>query len=273
MNFSRLVIFGLKENEEFHQAVTTVKQWSESRAIEVETTKTKEKLRQALTDAREPLILTLGGDGTFLKAADSTAGFSVPLLGVNLGSLGFLASVQLPQLTSSLEKATKGETHRRKLMRLKGSGFCKGANGGQTVLNEFFFTRPSVTGFVELQLEIDNEVVGDYPGDGIIVSTPTGSTAYSLGAGGPLITPGTQAISICPLGIHKLGTKPIICSAESEVKITPKNDCLVVGDGDAQGSIVAGDIFSVTRSERTTEVLLPQDHDGFFTVVKDKLTW
>ena len=165
-------------------------------------------------------IVVLGGDGTFLGAARNAALYDTPILGINLGTLGFLAEVEKRSSLEALQKVLNGEYNIEKRMMLEASVYdCHNDERKFICLNDIGITRGSLSRIIDLKIFINDNFVDDYPADGIIISTPTGSTAYSLSAGGPIINPTMELLLLNPICPHSLRSRPIILSKDEIIKI------------------------------------------------------
>ncbi|MBS3765385.1 NAD(+)/NADH kinase, partial [Candidatus Bipolaricaulota bacterium] len=203
------------------------------------------------------------------------APYLVPVLGVNLGKLGFLSGLNVSELEKGLHELLKGAFTVKELTRLRCRVDTDLQNDASefTALNEVVIARGDATGLAELELFLDSKKVATYPGDGLIVSTPTGSTAYSLSSGGPLITRNTSAFSITPLNVHKLGLRPIICSNDTVIRARTKTPVVIEVDGKKVESLEKGKSVKMTRSETPTLMIVPDDQSDFFETVRNKLNW
>lgn len=273
---AELLLFQGKQSEKADQAKATIRNWARENGISFRQVSTQEDVRQALDASdSETVLLSLGGDGTFLKVADMIAPYLVPVLGVNLGKLGFLSGLNVSELEKGLRELLKGAFTVKELTRLR----CKidpdqkHAASEFTALNEVVIARGDATGLAELELFLDSKKVATYPGDGLIVSTPTGSTAYSLSCGGPLITRNTSAFSITPLNVHKLGLRPIICSNDTVIRTRTKTPVVIEVDGKKVSGLEEGKSVEMTRSETPTLMIVPDDQSDFFETVRNKLNW
>jgi NAD+ kinase len=221
------------------------------------------------------LVIVLGGDGTLLSAARATAPIDVPLLGVNLGSLGFLTEVPLPSLYPMLEAIYEGraQTERRSLME------CQLLRDDK-VLNSYYVCNDAVVNKTALarlntyELFIDKVFVSSYRADGMIIATPTGSTAYSLSAGGPVLMPSAKAFVITPVAPHALTHRPLVVPDSVEIEIVLRSEEEVAYlslDGQPGLDLCDGDRVRCRRSEH--QVSLLRMGTDFFHVLRSKLKW
>lgn len=222
-------------------------------------------------DPQSSLVITIGGDGTLLKAARFFAPKNVPLLGINLGRLGFLAQANPDEIEVSIDKLINGEYHIQDRMML--SAF----DDNVLALNDIVIKGDSFSRTSKLFLSINDKVVCDYLADGIIISTPTGSTAYTLSAGGPVIVPGLEAIVIVPICPHTLTARPLVIPADETIKITSCKTCnklKMSSDGQDTVDINAEDYVEIKKSKVYAKlVILEKEDSGFYSILREKLQW
>jgi NAD+ kinase len=235
----------------------------------------EEVSRSQMSSRSLDLVVVLGGDGTLLSAARATAAIDVPLLGVNLGSLGFLTDVPLSSLFSMLDAITKGEAavEQRSLMQcdlLRGEEVL----GSYLVFNDAVVNKTAIARLNNYDLFIDKIFVSSYRADGMIVATPTGSTAYSLSAGGPVLMPSVNAFVITPVAPHSLTHRPLVVPDSTVVELVLRSEEEVAYlslDGQPGLDLCDGDRVRCRRSEHRVS-LFRTDHD-FFHVLRTKLKW
>jgi len=235
----------------------------------------EEVSRSQMSSRSLDLVVVLGGDGTLLSAARATAAIDVPLLGVNLGSLGFLTDVPLSSLFSMLDAITKGEAavEQRSLMQcdlLRGEEVL----GSYLVFNDAVVNKTAIARLNNYDLFIDKMFVSSYRADGMIVATPTGSTAYSLSAGGPVLMPTVNAFVITPVAPHSLTHRPLVVPDSTVVELVLRSEEEVAYlslDGQPGLDLRDGDRVRCRRSEHRVS-LFRTDHD-FFHVLRTKLKW
>jgi len=221
------------------------------------------------------LVIVLGGDGTLLSAARVTAAIDVPLLGVNLGSLGFLTDVPLPSLYPMLEAIAQGRSavEHRALMQcqlLRGDT----VRGDYLVFNDAVVNKTALARLNTYDLYIDKAFVSSYRADGMIVATPTGSTAYSLSAGGPVLMPTVKALVITPVAPHSLTHRALVVpdSVEIEILLRSEEEVAYLSlDGQPGLDLTDGDRVRCRRSEH--QVILFRTGSDFFQVLRSKLKW
>ena len=231
--------------------------------------------RAELSNLSLDLVVVLGGDGTLLSAVRATATSNAPLLGVNLGSLGFLTDVPPASLSSVLDQIAQGHAHveERSLMQcelLRGSEVL----GIYTAFNDVVVNKTTHARLNNYELFVDGAFVSSYRADGMIVATPTGSTAYSLSAGGPVIMPGVSAFVITPVSPHSLTHRPLVVpdSAVVEIWLRSQEEVAYLSlDGQPGVDLRDGDRVRCRRSEH--KVTLYRTSSDFFHVLRTKLKW
>ncbi len=272
----KILLYRGKKNESVRKATRTIRGWAEESGFSLREISTQDEITREENSAEgEIVLLSLGGDGSFLRAADLIAPFRIPILGINLGKLGFLTGLDDSNLKESLEKVFRGGLSVKELSRLRFSLNLENAEEDSvfTALNEVVISRGNTMGLADIELHLDAKKVATYPGDGLIVSTPTGSTAYSLSCGGPLITRNTAAFSITPLNVHKLGLRPIICSDETEIEIRTKSPVSIQMDGQEIADLEESRSLTIDKSPSPTLMIVPKFRSNFFETVRNKLNW
>ena len=218
-------------------------------------------------------LISLGGDGTLLQAAREGAPLGIPVLGVNFGRLGFLCELERDDVFDALEKVLHQDFKIQERLMLNALIKREGSNDlSQLVLNDIVFSRESEDGIITLQVNLSGEPSVSYPADGLIVATPTGSTAYSLSAGGPIISPNVQAILLTPLAAHSLSARPMLVSDQEEIKILLAHgeECLVTFDGRHSVKICSGETVLITTAPIKAQ-LIRVGSRSFPQVVREKL--
>lgn len=248
------------------RALAELKAWCQLKGIEVFPA---DRGEPSLNEVEGALVVALGGDGTVLRAASIFADSALPILGANLGSLGFLTQVGALSLTSALEGVLHDRFTIEERMRL---AYTSVENRG-TVLNDIVITGISRVRFCELELSWSDGEVASYPGDGLILATATGSTAYSLSAGGPVIVPPAACILASPLATHKLGLRPVIFPAEEVLRVRVRTAVSVFVDGDYLVDLSPGAEVIVKRAPFPTQLIRMKDAPSFFRVLEEKLNW
>jgi NAD+ kinase len=222
------------------------------------------------------LIIVLGGDGTLLSAARAMNGRPIPLFAVNLGSLGFLTAITADQLFPELERALRGE-HRIGTRSMLDCSVYRGEErvAGYTALNDVVLTKMALARVIDLEVFWDRHFICKYKADGLIISTPTGSTAYSLAAGGPIIFPQVAALTITPICPHMLTNRPVIVPDTGEITVWARSEdeeIYLTVDGQVGQPLKRGDRVVCRSSEHTLRLVRPPKM-LFFDVLRQKLKW
>jgi NAD+ kinase len=222
------------------------------------------------------LVIVLGGDGTLLSAARAIAGREIPLFPVNLGSLGFLTAITIDELYPELERALRGE-HRVGRRRLLHAEVCRGTNcvACYEALNDVVLTKASIARMIDLDAFVDQQFMCAYKADGLIVSTPTGSTAYSLSAGGPIIFPSVPTICLTPICPHMLTNRPVLVPETSVVEVCCRGEdesVFLTIDGQVGEPLKKEDRVVCRSSEYSLHLIRPP-RMMFFDVLRQKLKW
>jgi NAD+ kinase len=226
--------------------------------------------------AREvDLLLVFGGDGTMLGVAREIAGLSTPILGVNIGGLGFLTGVPSAELASALKCVWSGgfRFESRALIEAAGSG--NGKKFLAAALNDIVVSRGAVSRLIALDVSVDNELITSYRCDGLIISSPTGSTAYSLAAGGAVVLPTAEVFAMTPICPHALSNRSIILPLSSKISvkaISARPATILSADGQLVAELDAGDEVIVRRSRRAIRLMYLAD-SSFFEALRHKLQW
>ena len=218
-------------------------------------------------------VIVLGGDGTMLRAAHAIGEHSKPILGINLGTLGFLTEVEEANVQVALDRLLANDFVIEKRMMIEGRVKDKVFHS----LNDVVITRAGFSRIIGLRIYVNNQLLDTYEADGVIVATPTGSTGYNLSAGGPIISPKARAIAVTPISPHSLTTKSVVFDSMDEIRIeiaklrrTQETEAIVSFDGDNNMELSAGDEVSVSVSSR--EVSLIKMYDvNFYSVLRDKI--
>ncbi len=217
-------------------------------------------------------LISLGGDGTILRLVHRHSDLEVPILGINMGSLGFLADVPITDIYPSLQDLLDGKYRIQKRIVMDGET----VNGESCfAINEMAIHRAQNPSLVDLGVHVDGIYLNTFSADGIIVSTPSGSTAYSLAAGGPILTPELQALVITPISPHTLSNRPIVLLPEQEIQIQYLSDhdpVEVTFDGISRFSIRTGEVFFIRPSKRLFRLVSLHRHD-YFSTLRTKLGW
>ena len=222
------------------------------------------------------MVLVLGGDGTLLSAARLLEGTNQPILGINLGSLGFLTELGLDEIFEALERVLEGEYTIESRVRLEASLHRAGEQIGQyQVLNDVVINKGALARIIDLETFVDGHKVTNYQADGLIISTPTGSTAYSLAAGGPIIEPTLDVFVISPICPHTLTNRPLVIPGGSRVELCLLSDSGAVYltlDGQEGTRLKQGDCVRVRVSDQRVN-LIRTGVRNFYDVLSAKLHW
>ena len=222
------------------------------------------------------VLLILGGDGTILNAARLAAERSIPILGVNMGCLGFLTEVRLDNLSASLDRVFANDFTLDERLMLQTHVHRHGETVARgIVLNDVVISKGTLARMIELKIAIQGQFVTNLRADGLIVATPTGSTAYSMSAGGPIINPAVQSLILTPISPHTLTHRPLIVpgNAEIEVTLTSKDEgAMATLDGQVGIAMTQGDTAVIQASEHRTKLIrFPESH--YYEVLREKLKW
>jgi NAD+ kinase len=230
--------------------------------------------REQVPDGTQ-LVIVLGGDGTLLSAARAIDGREIPIFAVNLGGLGFLTAITVDELYPELERAFRRE-HRIGRRRMLDCELIRGEKvvGAYSSLNDVVITKSMIARMIDLNTFVDNHFVAAYKADGLIISTPTGSTAYSLSAGGPIIFPSVSCICLTPICPHMLTNRPVIVSDTSVIRIDSQSEdgTFLTIDGQIGEPISKGDRIVCRSSSKTIKLIRPP-RMLFFDVLREKLKW
>jgi NAD+ kinase len=223
------------------------------------------------------LVIVVGGDGTMLYAARQTAVHNVPVLGVNRGRLGFLADVRPDDIQNSINAVLAGNCTREKRMLLRAEILRQGKVISTGIaVNDVVIKRRETARMLEYTTSVDGRYVNTHGGDGFIAATPTGSTAYALSCGGPIIEPSLDAIVLAPICPHTLADRPIVISGRSTTEVELRQNhgthADVSGDGELIGELDAGEQLRIVVAEEQVELIHPPGYD-YFSVLRSKLYW
>ncbi len=231
--------------------------------------------KQELPEATEMLVV-LGGDGTLLSVARLVKGRDVPILGVNLGSMGFLTEVTIEEMFPVLEQVLEGKYRIDRRMMLNAQILRQGACiMEESLLNDVVINKSALARILTLEVVVDGNYLTTFQADGLILSTPTGSTAYSMAAGGPIIYPSLASILLSPICPHTLTNRPIILPVDSTVEVTLRSeqrDAYVTLDGQVGLTFLENDVAKIEQSEYTVP-LVKSPFKGYFEVLRTKLKW
>lgn len=222
--------------------------------------------------------IVLGGDGTIIQAANDLAGKGIPILGVNLGTLGFLAETEKHNIYEALDSLFADQCGMESRMMLHGSIFSSSKKAYEgIVLNDIVITRSGFSRIISVSIYVNDELVDRYRGDGVIISTPTGSTGYNLSSGGPVVKPDARVMIITPICPHTLNSRSIVVSSEDLVKIkideskkTQEEEAIATFDGRMAILLQAEDIIDISKAQEETK-LVKINHTSFFNILRTKI--
>ena len=219
------------------------------------------------------LVISLGGDGTFLRAARWIGDKEIPILGVNTGHLGFLSSCRLEETEEMLEQVCQGNISIEKRMLLEVVSESIPPEKWRYALNEVALMRHG-SSMLNVNASINGAFLADYRGDGIIVATPTGSTAYSLSAGGPIIEPTMDCICLCPVAPHTLTLRPLVAGASSEITLHPESRAsnFILTIDDQSMTLPSKGEFRIRKADFSV-ILIRKKDEGFASILRQKLLW
>lgn len=235
-----------------------------------------EELQTAPLSSVDPLeidfCISMGGDGTILRILHRHPALHAPIVGINMGSLGFMADIPVSDIYPSLQDLLNGVYKIQNRIVMDGT-----TQSGETLfaVNEMVIHRASNPCLIELAIHIDGAYLNTFAADGIIVSTPSGSTAYSLAAGGPILTPDIQAFVITPISPHTISNRPVVLLPSTELQIQYLSDLEPVelsADGITYHKLQTGEVFRITLSPRVFKLVSLFRHD-YFTTLRTKLGW
>lgn len=220
-------------------------------------------------------LVSLGGDGTLLSLVRRSYGYKKPVVGINAGNLGFLADITIDDVDNFLDQLFKGVYRIDDRMMIEG---CLKTKEGDVqkffAFNDVVITRPVVSKMAKISAAIDGEWFNTYKGDGLIISTPTGSTAYNLAAGGPMMYPLTQAFILTPILAHSLSNqRPLVVPADFTIELSsPEEKLIAVIDGQDSYEMHEGDVLTIRGAEEGAK-LLHRKERNYFSVLREKLKW
>jgi NAD+ kinase len=284
MDIRRIGIVANTDKERSPECVARLRQWLLERGLEVFLDEGIAGVMSGMTGisrkelaARADLLVVFGGDGTMLRTARSVAEFDIPIVGINTGGLGYLTEVNLNEMTDAMEQILQGDFTTEKRMMLDVLIRRRGRDPVREsyVLNDVVFNRADLSRIVELETEVDGRFLTTFKADGLIIATPTGSTAYSLSAGGPIVFPEQDSIVLNPICPHTLSNRPIILPDTAVMKVTlwsKEAGATVSLDGQTTFTLRAGDSVTVRKSPFVT-TLVASPHRDYLEILRTKLGW
>ena len=221
------------------------------------------------------LVVVLGGDGTMLGIARQLAGSNVPLVGINMGRLGYMTDIPIQSVHTTLPKIIAGDYEADTRTLLDAVVLRNGKEINRALaLNDVVVNRTGISGMVELAVHVNGSFMYNQRSDGLIVSTPTGSTAYALSAGGPILHPHVAGILLAPIAPHSLSNRPIVLPQDSVtvIEVVDGREVIVNFDMQSQTNLQSGDKIEVRQSNKTIALLHPSNHSDYKTL-REKLHW
>ena len=257
-------------------AMETLRSWTDNRGIELKAVDVGDDIDDVYDPTKETLGVTLGGDGTFLEGVRAFSPLDVPFLGVNTGTLAFLAPVSPDDLWDALSEVYRGEAtiDTRQQLQVEADGVeTTGIN--DVMVQHVPPENPVDRKVTRLEVFVDGDFVGEYDGTGIAVSTPTGSTGISLSARGPIHYPkNNNSLQIVPLHTHRMGVRPLVVDASTEISVVATEDAHMLVDGGRVDALLEkDDVVTITGSEAVAKIVTTSYDDDFFTSISEKLGW
>lgn len=222
------------------------------------------------------VLVALGGDGTMIATARLVSGRGTPVLGVNLGTLGYLTEFAVEDVIPALEAVVRGDYEVDHRMMLDWRVVRDGDRvGSGSALNDIVVNKSALARIIDIDCTVGNHYVTTYRADGLIVATPTGSTAYNLSAGGPIIAPGVEAIAIAPICPHTLTNRPLVLPHQAEIRLrinTREQEVMLTSDGQTGMPLMSDDRVEIRKSAKTFNTISAKDRD-YFDILRNKLKW
>jgi NAD+ kinase len=218
------------------------------------------------------LLVSLGGDGTLLSLVRKSYGYNKPVLGINAGNLGFLADIPIDEVDEMLDRLVIGDYRIDNRMLIKGYIQKEGRKEEFFAFNDVVITRPTISHMVKLDASIDGEWFNTYRGDGLIISTPTGSTAYNLSLGGPIMYPLSEVFIMTPVAPHSLTQRPLVVPSDFTIELTSPDELVVMVDGQDDYKLGLGETLVIKGASMSAKLLHKKGHN-YFHVLREKLSW
>lgn len=265
INLSNVGIFHNEDNQKAKYSAFSVEKFLKEKNVNSKILTTDEY------DKEITFAIVLGGDGTILKTARFYAKYGVPILGINLGRLGFLSQAKSTQIEEAVNYILKGA------FKVEDRIMLTSLDGKMNALNDIVIKGDGFSRTSRLYVHINDNIVCDYLADGIIISTPTGSTAYTLSAGGPILSPILDAMVIVPICPHTMNARPIVIPSCEVVKVTSSQNkplLKISADGQETYDLGINDAIEIKKSEYSANlILLNLEKNSFYSVLKEKLHW
>ena len=271
----RVILIGDRKKERINTVVNQLQPWLNQQQVKIVAVDLTNRLD--LSKAKADLIMVLGGDGSILATARRLNNNPIPVIGVNLGKFGFLAEYSLDELKESFKQITAGRLKTSSLMMLD----CRINRGNKKdgpfiALNDIVITRGSISRMVYFRLVIDGKEITVFGADGVIISTPVGSTAYSLSAGGPLVSPETQSLIITPICAHTLSMRTLVLPPDSTIELQLADgsgqEIILTVDGQVSMYLRQSDRITLRKSSATFR-LVRLGKRSFYETLREKLHW
>jgi NAD+ kinase len=219
------------------------------------------------------LLISVGGDGTLLSVVRRSISCKVPVLGVHAGKLGFLADLDLAELDRFIPMLIEGRYLVDERSMLEAHITTKKGSTRVVAFNDIVLSRPSISKMIHLEMHVNGRAFNTYFGDGVIISTPTGSTAYNLSAGGPMVLPNTQVFVLTPISPHSLTQRPVVLPRHFEIEVhTLEQNALAIVDGQDMHEFSEGDTITIKLAKESAYLIHKECYD-YFDVLKEKLGW
>ena len=219
------------------------------------------------------VLVTLGGDGTLISTVRRSFDFDIPVLGVYAGNLGFLADVGMDELDEFVGNLANGKCRVDERAVLEATFVRNSEEIKMYAFNDIVLTRPYISNMIHIETLVDKKAFNTYYGDGVIVSTPTGSTAYNLSAGGPVLFPLTEVFALTPICPHSLTQRPVVLPGKYSIEMkTPKNRALMIVDGQDMHELEQGESVHIRLAQKKAK-LIHREEFNYFDVLKEKLGW
>ncbi|MEC9377248.1 MAG: NAD(+)/NADH kinase [Candidatus Neomarinimicrobiota bacterium] len=279
-------IWGNTEKKSFWETLPMILNWAKEKGLEAYITtrimnhKKGPGLPQNVINSKDEIgvldfMLVLGGDGTFLSMARAIQHRQIPILGIHLGDLGFLAKVTLKDLFIRLGQVVDGDFILEKCMMVRASINKNGKMIHHIGLNDFVLSNGESHRMLSAKVKVNQQLVGRYTADGLIIATPTGSTAYSLSAGGPIVAPAVDSLVITPISAHSLTSRPLVVPADSTIVLEFPNteeSILFIADGQIHESLDPSCVVEITKADYNVSLIDFKDCD-YFQTLRTKMGW
>ena len=265
----KLLIYTNPKKPNAAQLLSGLSELAERRGIETECFASDLLLKRLPAESWAEVfcVVTIGGDGTILRAVSAAAPYGVPVLGINMGRVGFFSEIGAEGFDEALTRLRNGEYDTESASML--ACFVNGKSVGEC-LNDFIIHRQELSSIAQLALEVDGDGVGEVMADGLIVATSSGSTGYTMSAGGPVVAPKLDCMLVTPICPHSLTVRPIVASADSSVSVTAKSICRLTCDGQDVCLICPGDVLTFRRAEGKAK-FIRFGKRNIFRLIREKL--